>query len=588
MASVAETMRSAIAAHQAGRLAEAEAACRRVLEQEPRHPDALHMLGLLAHQAGRHDHACELIARAVQQAPNHAPCHANLANVLLALGRVDEAVDSCQRALALQPGLAEAHNTLGNAWREAGRLEEAEGSFRRALELRSDFPEACNNLGLVLYTMGRFDEAAACLERALAMRGAFAEALNNLGLTLEAMGRPQDALARLEQAVRVRPDYAEAYNNLATAHKALGLHDEAVAGYRRALELRPDYAEALNNLGLALESMGRIGEAIDCYHRAQALRPDFAAAYLNEGLALLRSGNFAAGWPLYEWRFQALPGRRLVREFAQPLWLGEAPIAGRSILLHYEQGLGDTIQMLRYAPLLAAQGAWVSVEVPPTLAAVARTLRGDVAVVSEGSPLPETDLQCPLMSLPFACRTALASVPRDVPYLWAPEQERRLWAMRLGARGRPRIGLSWSGSAGYTSSMRQRDLPFSLLGRLLEQDAEFHSLQREYRAGDRERVMAEGCVADWSPELADFGSTAGLIDHLDLVVSIDTAVAHLAGAMGKPVWLLLPANADYRWMMGREDSPWYPTMRLFRQPAFGEWGPVIAAVADAVQAAGGV
>lgn len=585
MSAVDEAMRAAIEAHQAGRLAEAGSACERVLAQQPRHPDALHLLGLLAHQAGRHGQALALIGEVLQLAPGHATAHANLGNVLLALGRVSEAIASCRRALALQADLAPAHNGLGNALRAAGKLDEAQRCFRRALELQPGFPEAHNNLGLVLHATGRTEEALACLERALALRPAFPEALNNLGLTLEALGRPREALAHLEEAVRVRPAYAEAHNNLATAYKALGLYDAALAEYRRALELQPDFPEAHNNLGLTLEALGRSAEAIECFQRAQALRPAFAAACLNEGLALLRQGDFAGGWPLYEWRFEALGARRLVREFAQPLWLGEEPIAGRSILLHYEQGLGDTIQMLRFAPLLAAQGAQVSVEVPPTLASVARTLRGGVRVLAEGAPLPETDLQCPLMSLPLACGTTLASIPQQVPYLHAPAPELHAWAERLGARRRPRVGLAWSGSAGYTSTMRERDLPLPLLLSVLGSDAEFHSLQRDYRAGDRERVCADGRIAEWSGQFTDLGATAGLLAQLDLVVSIDTAVAHLAGAMGKPVWLLLPAHADHRWLLERNDSPWYPTMRLLRQPAFGDWGSVLARVAAALASA---
>jgi len=342
---------------------------------------------------------------------------------------------------------------------------------------------------------------------------------------------------------------------------------------------RPGNPETHNNLGQALEAAGRVDEAIAEYRQAHALRPDFAAARFNEALALLRQGDFAAGWRLYEWRFRAVGRRTLVRTFPEPLWLGATPLAGKTLFVHYEQGFGDTLQMLRYLPLLAARGARVLVEVPPALADIAATLRGSPAVVVEGAPVPAFDLQCPLMSLPLACGTTLASIPADVPYLFAPEPDRKAWQDRLGTRTHRRIGLAWSGSAGNTAAMRQRSLPLEHLLAWLPAGAEFHSVQKDYRDGDPERLAADGRIRDHAASLRNFASTAGLIDQLDLVITVDTAVAHLAGALGKPVWVLLPFVADYRWLLDRGDSPWYPTMRLFRQPAFGDWASVLAAVA---------
>ena len=541
-------LQAAIAHHQAGRLAEAGVLYREILAAFPRHPDALHFLGLLAHHQGHHTRAVELISEALLVAPNHAPCHSNLGNALQALGRLDEAISAQQRAVAINPAFAEAHN----------------------------------NLGLALAEQGLPDQALTCLERALALRPDFPEAHTNLGMVLEALGRPDAAIAHLERALALRPDYVEALNNLGNALMAEGLLERAVASYQRALVLRPEYAEAHNNLGQALEAQGHVDEAIDSYRTAQALRPEFAAAHWNEALALLLKGDYAAGWSLYEWRWKAVGNRTLVRSYAQPVWRGDVLLTGRSIFLHYEQGLGDTLQMLRYVPVLARQGAHVLIEVPPTLGTVAATLPGGATVVIEGSPVPLFEVQCPLMSLPMALQTTLVSIPDEVPYLSAPEPARSAWRDRLGAKTRRRIGLAWSGTVGHTSAMRQRSLPLPQLSPLLDLDTEFHSVQKEYREGDIELMAANGRIRDWSAQLADFGHTAGLIEQLDLVISVDTAVAHLAGAMGKPVWVLLPYAADYRWMRDRADSPWYPTMRLFRQPAFGDWESVVRTVVAAL------
>jgi tetratricopeptide (TPR) repeat protein len=579
-------LQAALADHQAGRRAAAEAGYRRILAAHPRHPDALHMLGVLAHETGRSALAAELIGQALAITPDHAPCHSNLGNALLALGRLEDAEASFRRAPVLDPAFLAALSNLGNALLAQGRYPEAMACYQRALSLRPDFAEAHCNLGYALIRQGQAAQAVASLRRALELRPDFPEALNNLGMALESAGEPAAAIASLRRALELRPDYAEAHNNLGNALKALGETEAAIASYRRALDLHADYVEAHTNLGQALEAAGRVDDAIASYRRARDLRPDFAPAYWNEALALLLKGDFVAGWKLFEWRFRAVGSHRLVRSFPQPAWRGGTPLAGHRILIHYEQGFGDTLQMLRYVPVLARQGAQVVVEVPAAMATLAATLPGGATVVPEGAPLPPFDLQCPLMSLPMALGTTVASVPAEVPYLAAPEPERSAWARQLGPRRRRRIGLAWSGSAGHTSAMRQRSLPVADLAPLLAVDAEFHSLQKEYRGDDLARIGAGMPIRDHAAALVDFAATAGLLAQMDLVISVDTAVAHLAGAMGLPVWVLLPFVPDYRWMRERSDSPWYPTMRLFRQPAFGAWQPVIAAVLAALAETG--
>lgn len=646
---VPQIMQTAIAHHQAGRLAEAEALYRQVLARFPRHPDALHMLGLLAHHLGRNDVAVHLIGQAIRITPKHAACHSNLGNVLKAQGRLDEAIrsyrralklspsfadahrnlgnalqakgmfdeacrshrralaldpdnagghynlgniqfatgdfdgalESYRRAIALSPGYADAHNNLGNALQAKGQLEEALLCYRRALELRPDYAEAYNNIGLVRAAQYRHDEAIESIQKAIAARPDYAEAYQNLGTQYEARDMPEQALVAYRKAVALKPDFAVAYNNIGNALLSLGDLAGSLEAYQRSLALNPQYAEAHSNLGNLYQTMGRLEESISSYDRALALHPGWPDALWNKAYSLLLAGDYAAGWALAESRWKFEDPRRVRRSFPQPAWLGGAPVAGRTVLLHHEQGLGDTLQMLRYAPLLAAQGARVIVLVPASLAAVAATVPGVSVVASEGDPLPAFDLHCPFMSLPLAFGTRLDSVPAGMPYIFAPGPAQAAWRERFGARRGRRIGLVWSGSTTHRND-RHRSVALQRLLPLLDQPDEFYSLQKEYRPADIAFMQADVRLHDLSAQLGDFADTAGLIDQLDLVISVDTAVAHLAGAMGKPVWLLLPFAPDYRWLLGRTDSPWYPTLRLFRQSASNDWDTVIRRVAAAL------
>ena len=610
-------MENALAQHQAGRLGDAESLYRQILARFPDHGDALHFLGLAAHQRGQHQEAVALMDRALRAAPNYAACHSNRGNALLALGRVEDAITSFRQAISLKRDLAEAHLNLGNALHVQGHPEEAIASYRRALRLTPNSAETHYNLGRVYQAQGKLDDALRSYRRATTLRPDYTEAHFSLGNVLQVTGAADDALASYQRVVTLQPGHAAAHNNLGAQFEAAGRLDEAMASYRRALALQPDFPEAHNNLGNVLLTMGHPGDAIASYSAAVAARPDYAAAHNNLGnalqatgrldeaiashdlaltlqpdfpdarwnksFALLLKGDYAAGWPLFEARWELLGKHTGGQQFSQPRWRGDAPIAGRTLLVHHEQGLGDTLQMLRYAPMLADRGARVLLQVPPPLAAIAATVPGVAAIVRTDEPLPSFDLHCPCMSLPLAFHTTLATVPSAVPYLHADPAARAAWSTRLGPAKRRRVGLTWSGSAAHRND-RQRSLPFAQLLPLLAAEAGFHSLQREYRNGDAEQLAADGRVQDHAADLGDLAATAALIDQLDLVIAVDTAVAHLAGAMGKPVWLLLPAAPDYRWLLGRADTPWYPTMRLFRQPVAGDWNAVISAASDALGA----
>ncbi|MEO8445240.1 MAG: tetratricopeptide repeat protein [Gammaproteobacteria bacterium] len=616
-AEATSALKAALAQHQAGRLAEAEALYRRILARYPQHPDALHFLGLLAHQRGDHAAAVGLMDAALRAAPGLAPCCSNRGNALLALGRVEDAIASFQKAISIDRNLAEAHLNLGNALQQQGQPDEAIASYRRALRLKPqsaethynlgrvyesqakmtdavrsygravallpDYAEAHFNLGNAYHATGALAEAIASYQRAVNLKPDYAEAHNNLGAQFEARGDLAEATASYGRALALQPQFAEARNNLGNVLLAEGKLDEAIASYQAAIASRPGYAEAHNNLGNALLAAGRLDEAIRCHDRALELKPHFADARWNKSFARLLQGDYAEGWPLFEARWEVLGHHPDIPLFTQPLWLGDAPLAGRTLLLHHEQGLGDTLQMLRYAPLLAGRGARVIVQVPPTLAALAASVPGVAAVVATAELLPTHDLHCPFMSLPLACRTTLADIPASVPYLFVTEPAQSQWRQRVGVRLQPRIGLCWSGSTAHRND-RQRSVPLDRLLPLLGVIADFHSLQKEYRPEDRALVSPGGSLHDWSEQLDTLVDTAGLILALDLVITVDTAVAHLAGALGKPVWLLLPFAPDYRWLLGRPDSPWYPTMRLFRQPVPGAWDAVVRELSPALAA----
>jgi len=642
-------LQQAIARHRQGRLVEAEALYRAVLQASPRHFDALHGLGLLALQTGRAAEAATLVGQALAANPHHAEALLNFGVAMKETRRLPEALDSFDRALRLKPDCAEAHYNRAAVLQALDRPQEALAGYERALAIKPDYAEARLNCGIALHALGRLEEALASFDHVLAVKPGYAVAHYNRAIVLQALGRLEDALAGYAQAVRLKPDYAaafnaqgqvlqtlkrpeealasygqavridpgyaEAFNNQGNALQDLRRWEEALACYDQALRLKPGYAEALHNRGAALQHLDRPQEAVACYDQAlrlkpgyaeahcnrgaalqelgqaqaalasyaQALRlkPGYADAHFNESLARLLTGDFARGWEEYEWRWRAAAFPSPRRDIPQPLWLGQEPLQGKTILLHAEQGLGDTIQFCRYAKRVAEQGATVWLEVPAPLKALLTTLEGVGGIVAAGEPLPAFDYHCPLMSLPLACRTTLANIPAAASYLRADPGLAKRWQARLGGAALPRIGLVWSGGTAFKND-RNRSIPLSQFSKLPTPQAQFASLQKELREADRAELERHPEIAHYGDELFDFAETAALIANLDLVVAVDTAVAHLAAALGKPVWLLLPFCPDWRWLLDRDDSPWYPTVRLFRQDTPGDWDGVIARVADAL------
>ena len=609
MATISEALAIAVQHHQAGRLQAAEQIYRQILAVEPNRAHAWHLLGVVAHQVGRHGIAVEYIGRAIELNGTEADFHNNLGEVYRALRRIPEAAACCRRALELNPGLAGAHNNLGNAMKDQGNLDEAVACYRRALQLKPDFAEAHNNLGVAFRGQGKLDEAVACCRRALQLKPDYANAHNALGNALKDQGNLDEAVARYRRAVELKPDFAEAHNNLGIAFRNQGKLDEAVACYRRALELKPDYAEAHNNLGIALGDQGKRDEAITCYHRALELKPDYAEAHSNLGIALgdegkrdeasvcyrralelkpdyadahwnqsfisLATGKFERGWAEYEWRWRT--SHCQPRGFSQPFWDG-LPLQGRVILLHAEQGLGDTIQFVRYVAPVKQRGGVVIVECPGPLLSLLTSHAGIDRLVRWGNELPAFDVQSPLLSLPGIFHTSLETIPAEVPYLFADPGLVGHWRQELARDAGFKIGIAWQGDPKHRND-HNRSIPLGRFEPLAHRPGvRLLSVQKGSGVEQLQHLAEQLPVTELGSRLDDFMDTAAVLVNLDLVITCDTSVAHLAGALGVPVWVAIPFVPDWRWLLDRSDSPWYPTMRLFRQDRRGDWQGVFRRV----------
>lgn len=476
------------------------------------------------------------------------------------------------------PEHVEALHFLGVIAYQQGRFNEADRLIARALAIRPDYPEALYDRANTLRELKRPDEALACYDKALSIRPDYVEALNNRGSALMDLKRPDEALKSYDQALALRPGHTKALYNRGNALIGLKRLDEALASYDRALALKPDYAKAYFGRGNVLRELQRLGDALASYDRALAIQPDYPEVRWNQSVCRLLGGDLKRGFELYEWRWHSETLKNEKRAFAQPLWLGKEEVAGKTVLLHAEQGYGDTIQFCRYVPLVAARGARVVLEVQRPLKALLAGLEGARQVIAKGETLPAFDFHCPLASLPLAFKTTPATVPARVPYVEAAPGLVETWRARLGPSAAPRIGIVWSGNPTHGND-RNRSIAPAELAPLLDCGATLVSLQKDLRPEDRPWLAAHPKVHHLGGELRDFTDTAALLSLMDLVISVDTAPAHLAGAMGRPVWILLPfIGVDWRWQLGRWDSPWYLSARLFRQPRIDDWASVIDAV----------
>ncbi len=592
----------------------------RILDQAPSHPEALALLaslrrpptrppaeratpwaleaagynnrGVAELERGDHEAALAYCDRALAIDPDHVEAWCNRGNALQLIGRIDAAIACYDRTLALQPDHAGALANRGHALLGLERLDAAAADFDRALALQPQLTVVMISHGNVLMLQKQPEAALARYQQALAIDPTLVEAANGRAAALSDLNRHVEAMAASAVTLVLQPDHVPAVVNVGASLHRLDRFAEAVPIHARAIALKPDEAVAHYNAATTFMEMRRFAEALDGFARAIALRPHYPAAHWNEALCRLTIGDYAQGWAKYEWGWVA-EQRGGQRDYGdQPRlgvlpWLGETAIEGQTLLLHAEQGMGDTLQFCRYARLVRAAGARVILEVhSPLVRLLARD--PDVTVVAMGEALPPFDRRSPLLSMPLAFGTRLETIPAETPYLHNDPARTEVWRARLADQPGLKVGLVWAGNPRHDQPAahavdRRRSLRLAQLARLGEvPGVTFISLQKDAPAREAADPPPGMTLLDWTEELHDFADTADLVAALDLVITVDTSVAHLAGGLGRPVWVLSRHDGCWRWLDGRSDSPWYPSARLFRQPTRGDWDTVTAEVRDSL------
>lgn len=573
------------ALNQLGRHDEALAVCNEAIRLALDFAEAHYNRGNAFHGLGRLEDALASYAQATAIRPNFAEAWSNRGNALQGLRRFEEALASCDRAIALQPNYAQGWYNRGNALYDLGRFEDALSSYNRAVELRPNHAQAWYNRGKALTDLRRREEAVASYEKAVALNPAYAQAWCNRGNVLNDQERFEEALISYDKALALKPDYAEAWSNRGTALQYLYRLDQALAAHDKALALKPDYAEAHCNLGSVLNTLNRPLEALANFEQAIALKPDFSHAHFNKAITELGLGNLEAGWRDFEWR------RKIVemsgdRVFPKPLLTSVKNIQGKTILVHFEHGFGDTLHFYRYLELLHQAGAKVLFNVQKKLRRLLTPRGGFIQFVELDDPSLQYDYHIPMMSLPWVFKTTAQSIPASVPYVRAEDALTQTWHERLGAHGF-KIGICWMGSVTHMKGGDRRSFPVTCFEPLAKLNGvRLISLQKTEEAGEL-KSLPPGMTVE-SFENVDAGpdafiDTAAIMKNLDLVITNDTSLSHLAGALGMPTWVALQQVADWRWLRDRDDSPWYPTLRLFRQKADGDWSGVFAEIKAALE-----
>lgn len=609
-----QMLSAAMAHHQAGSLAEAEALYQRVLAAMPNQPDALHLLGVLWHQTNRSAQGLELIDRSVSIAPNFASLN-NLGDVLRSAGRVRDAIVCFNRSIQMKSDAADPYSNMALALLDLGQMKEAEKYLTRASQLAPNRVDLLLRLCLVRHTLGDPHGAVLAGQRAAELAPQASESWSNLGLALASANKFDQAFQALNRALELTPQRAEVHHNLGYAYSRAGKIAEAEAAYKKALEINPSFVGAQrnlaalydesNNIPASIEALNRSLEmwpqdlegwtnlssllrrskdyegAVRAADRALQINPSHPNGHGNRGLAMLSTGEYEKGFADYEWRWQCDDFSTPKRDFTQPMWDGSDP-KGRKIFVHSEQGYGDILQFSRYIPMLEARGATVYFEVLLQLRTLMQSLKGNIKIVLGGTKAPDFDLHVPLLSLPRIFKTTFQSIPAQVPYLSVDPVKLDQWKQKISTiDGRKKVGLIWAGNVKPDAS---RTCPLAQLAPLGSVDGvTFVSLQKREGPHSNDTPPAGFRMVDVAGDLKDFGDTAAAMLNLDLVLTIDTAASHLAGAIGKNAWVMLPWAADWRWLDNRSDSPWYPTLRLFRQPTRGDWPAVAAQLEQALR-----
>ena len=531
-------------------------------------------MGDVLQRQSRFDEALLTFDHALKLDQRNANAAQKSAALLLDLKRFEDAIARLDILNAITPNQAEVLFSRGLCLSSMRRTEEAVENLSRSLQINPDHYQAHLELSFRLSELGKLDEALPHMRKALEIRPESVDAMNNVGIILNGLGRFEEAIAIFERAISISPGFAEPMNNKGFSLQKLERYDEAIVAHERAIAVSPGRPLFHYNRGVCFSETLRLDEAISSFKKAIALKPDYAEAHYNLSTNSLLSGDLRTGFIESEWRFKCPELRLVEREFDRPVWLCREDVAGKVLLLHLDQGFGDAIQCARYIPLAASLGATVILETYPALQGLLSRVPGVSQVIPIGQPLPDFDFHCSMLSLPTAFGTTLESIPSALPYLSVEDATRKMWRTRLGAADSPRIGLTWAGNPGHVND-HHRSVPLKTLLPLLDVEAQFISLQKEVRPCDQASLRERDDILDLGSKLESYEDTAAVIEQLDLVISVDTSVAHLAGALGKPVWILLPYVPDWRWLVGRDDSPWYPTARLFRQTETREYDSVL-------------
>ena len=532
--------------------------------------DALLRKARERHASGSLSEAQHLYQKILETRPENAEVQSKLGAALAAQGKIVESESVLRRAIEAEPDLAEAHINLGNVFQLQGKLDEAVTSLRRALKINPDQTAAHVNLGNILLKQGNPEDAAGSYSSALEIEPEFSQALNGLGTAFMQQNKGKEAAETFDQALNIAPDQPEILCNLGNLLRNQGKYDEAVKTLRKAIAIQPNLIDAHINLGNTLKSRGEWDGAMDSYQQALSLDPENAETHWNNAQVLLLLGRLEEGWQEYEWRTKCDDFRSLIWKTGGPPWDG-SNLDGKTILIYCEQGFGDSVQFIRYAQPLAALGATVIVKCPQKLQTLFQTVPGVDKAVTRMDKSTPYHLQASLHSLPRLLKTDMESIPAQVPYVFPPAAS----TIDLGSDGKQKVGIVWAGSPSHKND-QSRSMSLDYFKPLLDVEGlAFYSLQFGEPSQDINHFELGGAIVDLSGDLEGFTATAAVLAELDLIISVDTSTAHLAGALGKPVWTLLSFVPDWRWLLGRDDSPWYPSMRLFRQNSPGDWRGVM-------------
>lgn len=577
---VRELFKAAMEKHHGGNFLAANEMYQQVLKMDASNVGAIHMLGLLASQVGQIDCALVFYNEALKIEKKQADIYADRGGAYLALGKPNEAAMDFESAIDLDKSNGDHFYNLALALQGLGRVEAAQLSYLKTIALSPNHALALNNLGGIYHAQNKLQKAVDSYTLAIESDALYPAPLNNRGVAKHKLEKFQSAISDFRSSIILNPRYCEAYNNLGVSLQRIGQLEEALSAYTKSLEICPEYYEALNNRGTVLKELHQFEGALIDFDKAIETNTNYAPdAILNKSLLLLLLGNLKPGWKLYESRWDTVTHSKFKRNFSQPLWLGIESLNQKTILLHSEQGLGDTIQFCRFAPIISELGANVVLEVQPELTELLKSLPGKVKVLEKGAALPHFDYHCPLMSLPFALSTDINSIPRNVPYLKPSDKAIKKWRSKLGISKRPLVGLVWRGGK-QNSNDHNRSMELLEIVTSVPPKYDLVSLQKDIFSEDKRSLSSLANIQQFGDELVNFLDTAALIQQLEVIITVDTSVAHLAGAMGKPTCLLVPYLPDFRWLLGRKDSPWYPNVKIFRQTNTRSWDAPLSKIRE--------